>query len=69
MLFYNCFYYDFALHVQNFYIFFSYFRIFDLNLLKVPAIALAYEKAEGDIMKVKPRNPHVDKLVNDRYYF
>uniref|UniRef100_T1GMD8 Cation-transporting P-type ATPase C-terminal domain-containing protein n=1 Tax=Megaselia scalaris TaxID=36166 RepID=T1GMD8_MEGSC len=32
----------------------------------VPAISLAYEKAEGDIMKVKPRNPFKDSLVNSR---
>ena len=30
----------------------------------MPAISLAYEKAENDIMKRKPRNPVVDKLVN-----
>uniref|UniRef100_A0A915HIT9 Cation-transporting P-type ATPase C-terminal domain-containing protein n=1 Tax=Romanomermis culicivorax TaxID=13658 RepID=A0A915HIT9_ROMCU len=31
-----------------------------------PAISLAYEEAEGDIMKRKPRNPAKDKLVNER---
>lgn len=29
----------------------------------VPAISLAYEKAESDIMKLPPRNPRTDKLV------
>ena len=32
----------------------------------VPAISLAYEQAESDIMKRQPRNPQVDKLVNER---
>ncbi|KAJ8925600.1 hypothetical protein NQ315_009440 [Exocentrus adspersus] len=32
----------------------------------VPAISLAYEEAESDIMKRPPRNPQTDKLVNDR---
>ena len=34
---------------------------------QVPAISLAYEKAESDIMKRKPRDPLHDKLVNERY--
>ena len=29
-----------------------------------PAISLAYEKAEADIMKRSPRNPHKETLVN-----
>lgn len=33
---------------------------------KVPAISLAYEEAESDIMKRQPRNPFTDKLVNER---
>lgn len=32
----------------------------------VPAISLAYEKPETDIMLRKPRNPHQEKLVNGR---
>jgi sodium/potassium-transporting ATPase subunit alpha len=36
------------------------------HCLKVPAISLAYEKAESDIMKRRPRNPYADKLVNER---
>ncbi|TMS11655.1 Sodium/potassium-transporting ATPase subunit alpha-1 [Larimichthys crocea] len=32
----------------------------------VPAISLAYEAAESDIMKRQPRNPKTDKLVNER---
>ena len=34
---------------------------------KVPAISLAYESAENDIMKRPPRNPVKDKLVNERW--
>jgi len=34
---------------------------------QVPAISLAYEKAESDIMKRKPRNSKTDKLVNERW--
>lgn len=34
---------------------------------KVPAISLAYEKAESDIMKRQPRDPINDKLVNERW--
>ena len=32
----------------------------------VPAISMAYEGAESDIMKRQPRNPFTDKLVNER---
>ena len=32
----------------------------------VPAIALAYEEAESDIMKRPPRDPVKDSLVNER---
>uniref|UniRef100_A0A672MFX9 Sodium/potassium-transporting ATPase subunit alpha n=1 Tax=Sinocyclocheilus grahami TaxID=75366 RepID=A0A672MFX9_SINGR len=38
----------------------------DLGTDMVPAISLAYEAAESDIMKRQPRNPHRDKLVNER---
>ncbi|XP_012544719.1 sodium/potassium-transporting ATPase subunit alpha isoform X3 [Bombyx mandarina] len=38
----------------------------DLGTDMVPAIALAYEAAEADIMKRPPRNPFCDKLVNER---
>ena len=38
----------------------------DLGTDMVPAISLAYEQAESDIMKRKPRNPKKDKLVNQR---
>ena len=34
--------------------------------LQLPAISLAYERAESDIMKREPRNPGVDRLVNER---
>ncbi|KAK6633135.1 hypothetical protein RUM43_012879 [Polyplax serrata] len=40
--------------------------IVDIGTDMVPAIALAYEKAESDIMRRKPRNPFLDKLVNRR---
>jgi len=33
---------------------------------QIPAISLAYEAAESDIMKRQPRNPFTDKLVNER---
>uniref|UniRef100_I3KD16 Sodium/potassium-transporting ATPase subunit alpha n=1 Tax=Oreochromis niloticus TaxID=8128 RepID=I3KD16_ORENI len=38
----------------------------DLGTDMVPAISLAYETAESDIMKRQPRNPKTDKLVNER---
>uniref|UniRef100_A0A668UHW9 Sodium/potassium-transporting ATPase subunit alpha n=1 Tax=Oreochromis aureus TaxID=47969 RepID=A0A668UHW9_OREAU len=38
----------------------------DLGTDMVPAISLAYETAESDIMKRQPRNPSRDKLVNER---
>ncbi|XP_063151881.1 sodium/potassium-transporting ATPase subunit alpha-2-like isoform X2 [Candoia aspera] len=38
----------------------------DLGTDMVPAISLAYENAESDIMKRKPRNAKKDKLVNQR---
>jgi len=38
----------------------------DLGTDMVPAISLAYEKPESDIMKRKPRDPLHDKLVNQR---
>ncbi|XP_074652098.1 sodium/potassium-transporting ATPase subunit alpha-like isoform X2 [Tubulanus polymorphus] len=38
----------------------------DLGTDMVPAISLAYEFAESDIMKRKPRDPLHDKLVNHR---
>ncbi|VDN58909.1 unnamed protein product [Dracunculus medinensis] len=38
----------------------------DLGTDMVPAISLAYEEAESDIMKRAPRDPQRDKLVNDR---
>lgn len=34
---------------------------------QVPAISLAYEHPESDIMKRQPRDPSKDKLVNERY--
>merc|ERR1711936_1061927 len=38
----------------------------DLGTDLLPAISLAYEQAESDIMKRPPRNPFTDKLVNER---
>merc|ERR1712168_163788 len=38
----------------------------DLGTDMVPAISMAYEEAESDIMERQPRNPFADKLVNER---
>merc|ERR1712088_201071 len=38
----------------------------DLGTDMVPAISMAYEQAESDIMKRQTRNPFTDKLVNER---
>jgi sodium/potassium-transporting ATPase subunit alpha len=38
----------------------------DLGTDMIPAISLAYEKAENDIMKRRPRDPRHDRLVNER---
>jgi len=38
----------------------------DLGTDLIPAISLAYEEAENDIMKRTPRDPLHDKLVNER---
>ncbi|XP_071517299.1 sodium/potassium-transporting ATPase subunit alpha isoform X5 [Panulirus ornatus] len=38
----------------------------DLGTDMIPAISLAYETAENDIMKRRPRDPIYDKLVNER---
>lgn len=38
----------------------------DVGTDLIPAIALAYERAESDIMRRAPRNPQYDKLVNKR---
>merc|ERR1712002_568742 len=38
----------------------------DLGTDMVPAISMAYEQAESDIMKRPPRNPFTAKLVNER---
>merc|ERR1712159_431947 len=38
----------------------------DLGTDLLPAISLAYEEAESDIMKRNPRNKFTDKLVNER---
>ena len=38
----------------------------DLGTDMVPAISMAYEGPESDIMKRPPRNPFTDKLVNER---
>lgn len=41
----------------------------DLLTDMLPAISLAYEKAESDIMLRPPRNPTKDKLVTSKLYF
>ena len=38
----------------------------DLGTDMFPAISVAYEEAESDIMKRMPRNPYTEKLVNDK---
>ncbi|XP_011707438.1 PREDICTED: sodium/potassium-transporting ATPase subunit alpha-like [Wasmannia auropunctata] len=38
----------------------------DVGTDVIPAIALAYERPESDIMRRAPRNPQYDKLVNKR---
>ncbi|XP_043500681.1 sodium/potassium-transporting ATPase subunit alpha-like [Polistes fuscatus] len=38
----------------------------DIGTDLIPAISLAYEKAESDIMQRAPRNPQYDRLVNKR---
>lgn len=38
----------------------------DLGTDMIPAISLAYEEAESDIMRRKPRNAQTDRLVNAR---
>ncbi|CAF4018133.1 unnamed protein product [Adineta steineri] len=38
----------------------------DLGTDMIPAISLAYEQAESDIMKRRPRDPKHDRLVNER---
>lgn len=40
--------------------------LIDLGTDMLPAISMAYEKSETDIMKRHPRNPSTDKLVNYR---
>ncbi|KAK9871316.1 hypothetical protein WA026_011583 [Henosepilachna vigintioctopunctata] len=41
----------------------------DLLTDMLPAISLAYEKAESDIMSRPPRDPEEDKLVTPKLYF
>ncbi|XP_055920575.1 sodium/potassium-transporting ATPase subunit alpha-like [Eupeodes corollae] len=43
-----------------------YILCIDLGTDLLPAISLAYESAETDIMRRKPRNALTDKLVNER---
>lgn len=45
-----------------------FLAIMDFFLPKLPAISMAYEQAENDIMKRRPRDPIYDKLVNERYW-
>lgn len=41
----------------------------DLLTDMLPAISLAYEDAESDIMSRPPRDPEEDKLVTPKLYF
>ena len=43
--------------------------LIDLGTDMYPAISLAYESAENDIMKRKPRDSKTDRLVNGRLVF
>ena len=43
--------------------------LIDLGTDMFPAISLAYEKPENDIMLRKPRNANTDRLVNGRLIF
>lgn len=40
--------------------------VIDVGTDLMPAISLAYEKPEADIMNRNPRDPYYDKLVNHR---
>lgn len=55
---------------KNFYIL-GVIAVICIDLLTdmMPAISLAYEKAESDIMLRPPRNPLRDRLVNRKLYF
>lgn len=60
------------MHRKTFFKFTNFVLLIVLNSLaasksqQVPAISLAYESAESDIMKRQPRDPKMDKLVNER---
>lgn len=43
--------------------------LIDIGTDLFPAISLAYEHAEADIMKRKPRDPHKDRLINSRLIY
>lgn len=51
-----------ALHPLDNWLTFSVYA----NATKMPAISLAYEAPESDIMKRQPRDPYRDNLVNRR---
>ena len=42
------------------------YTITNCHFLQIPAISLAYEKPESNIMERPPRDPQRDKLVNNR---
>jgi len=41
----------------------------DLGTDMIPAISMAYEEAEADIMRRPPRDPQVDRLVTQKLVF
>lgn len=43
--------------------------VIDLGTDLLPAISLAYEEAEEDVMKRRPRNPITDHLLSDKVIF
>ncbi len=41
----------------------------DLGTDLLPALSLAFEEAETDLMRARPRNPHTDHLINEKLIF
>ena len=41
----------------------------DLGTDMLPAVSLAFEESEENLMKKKPRNPETDHLINEKLLF
>jgi sodium/potassium-transporting ATPase subunit alpha len=41
----------------------------DLGTDLLPALSLAFEEAETDLMRARPRNPLTDHLINEKLIF